>query len=225
MTKVWQWGKTGFPPLSNLRHSNPIPMDWTLGVIETWLVIWRAKCVGITTSTKKKFATKNQKPKKLQIIFGVLHLLSPMIRLVPATQAKKKERYWHPSHTITGYHLIIHIPISQSTINIQIHAPQNNIHCGSASEPCTSGLPFYCCSTPPVCVPVVIGALAVWWYNNKKNKKKHSYVFLKSAVWRYAEGRTLTLGCLPTCVCVCPQVQGPLRECCSIRSGFCGLPS
>ena len=34
------------------------------------------------------------------------------------------------------------------------------VHCGSASEPGASGLPDYC--TPPVCVPDVIGALAVW---------------------------------------------------------------
>jgi len=32
------------------------------------------------------------------------------------------------------------------------------VHCGSAFEPGASGLPYYC--TPPVRVPVVIGALA-----------------------------------------------------------------
>jgi len=47
-----------------------------------------------------------------------------------------------------------------------MHSLQNNIHvskahCGSAFKP--SGLPFYC--TPPVCVPAVIGALAVCQQN------------------------------------------------------------
>ena len=39
------------------------------------------------------------------------------------------------------------------------------MHCRSAFEPGVSGLPHYC--TPPVCVPAVIGALAVW---QKKNR-------------------------------------------------------
>ena len=32
------------------------------------------------------------------------------------------------------------------------------------------------------------------------------------------------LCCLPICVCVCLRVQVPLRQCRSIRSGFCRLP-
>jgi len=32
--------------------------------------------------------------------------------------------------------------------------------CGITFEPGASGLPYYC--TPPVCLPGVIGALAVW---------------------------------------------------------------
>jgi len=40
------------------------------------------------------------------------------------------------------------------------------VHCGSAFEPGASGLPYFC--TPPVSVPDVIGALAVWRQNNKK---------------------------------------------------------
>jgi len=40
------------------------------------------------------------------------------------------------------------------------------VHCGSAFEPGASGLPHYC--TPPVCVPAVIGALAVWRQNKKQ---------------------------------------------------------
>ena len=52
---------------------------------------------------------------------------------------------------------------------------QNNIHvskvhCRSAFKPGASGLPYY--FTPPVCVPVVIGGLAVWRHNN--NKKNSS---------------------------------------------------
>jgi len=39
------------------------------------------------------------------------------------------------------------------------------VHCGSAFEPGASGLPHYC--TPPVCVPDVLGALAVWRLKNK----------------------------------------------------------
>jgi len=34
----------------------------------------------------------------------------------------------------------------------------------------------------------------------------------------------LFLLCLYIYACVCLQIQGPLWECCSIRSGFCGLP-
>ena len=43
----------------------------------------------------------------------------------------------------------------------------SKVHCGSAFEPGTSRLPYYC--TPPVCVPDVIGAvLTVWWQNTQK---------------------------------------------------------
>ena len=41
----------------------------------------------------------------------------------------------------------------------------SKVHCGSAFEPGASGLPYYC--TPPVCVPDVIGGLAVWLHNKK----------------------------------------------------------
>jgi len=44
----------------------------------------------------------------------------------------------------------------------------SKVHCGSAFEPGASRLPYYC--TPRVCVPDVIGALAVWWHNNKGKK-------------------------------------------------------
>jgi len=43
------------------------------------------------------------------------------------------------------------------------------VHCGSAFEPGASGLPHYC--TPPVCVPAVLGAVAVWRQNTKKNSR------------------------------------------------------
>ena len=40
------------------------------------------------------------------------------------------------------------------------------VHCGSAFEPGASGLHYY--YTPPVCIPAVIGGLAVWRHNNNK---------------------------------------------------------
>jgi len=45
-------------------------------------------------------------------------------------------------------------------------AIKSMVHCGSAFEPGASRQPHYC--TPPVCVPDVIGALAVWRQNIKK---------------------------------------------------------
>ena len=51
------------------------------------------------------------------------------------------------------------------------YAFKSMFHCGSAFEPGTSGLPYYC--APPVCVPAVIGALAVWRQNNNKKKSNH----------------------------------------------------
>jgi len=45
---------------------------------------------------------------------------------------------------------------------------KNNTICGSASEPVASGILYYCTSIC-VCVPVVIGVLAVWISNPKKN--------------------------------------------------------
>ena len=49
-----------------------------------------------------------------------------------------------------------------------IHPLQNiihvsKVHCRSAFEPGASGLPYNC--RPPVCVPYVLGALAVWRQN------------------------------------------------------------
>ena len=52
------------------------------------------------------------------------------------------------------------------------NAFKSKVHCGSAfdSEPGASGLPYSC--TPPVCVPAVIGGLAVWRHNNNKKIDK-----------------------------------------------------
>ena len=54
-------------------------------------------------------------------------------------------------------------------------AIKSMVKCGSAFEPGASELPYYC--SPPVCVPAVIGALAVWRQNN--TKKKHVFSGLK----------------------------------------------
>jgi len=43
---------------------------------------------------------------------------------------------------------------------------KSKVYCGSALGPGASGLPYYC--TPLVCVPAVIGVLAVWRQNTQK---------------------------------------------------------
>ena len=48
---------------------------------------------------------------------------------------------------------------------------KSKVHCGSALEPGTSVLPFYC--TPPVCVPDVIGGLVVRRHNINNDKKNN----------------------------------------------------
>ena len=73
-----------------------------------------------------------------------------------------------------------------------------DMNCGSAFEPGASGLPFYC--TPPVCVPAVIGALAVWWQNMKN---KISGVCSLSMFVFFDVCFVLFLFYLTTCVCVC----------------------
>jgi len=45
-----------------------------------------------------------------------------------------------------------------------------SIALSQAFEPGASGLPYY--YTPPVCVPAVIGALAMWPRRQKKGKKE-----------------------------------------------------
>jgi len=48
----------------------------------------------------------------------------------------------------------------------QINIHRSEVYCGRAFEPGGSGLPYYC--TPPVCVPAVLGAPAVWRFSKKK---------------------------------------------------------
>ena len=50
----------------------------------------------------------------------------------------------------------------------EINIHRSEVYCGSAFEPGSSGLPYYC--TPPVCVPAVLGALAVWRLSTNKKK-------------------------------------------------------
>ena len=75
----------------------------------------------------------------------------------------------------------------------------------------SSGLPSYC--TPLVCVPYVLGALAVWRQNIKRK------IFLLWCCVFVDVCFVLFLLCFYICVCVCLHIQGPLRECHSIRSG------
>ena len=59
--------------------------------------------------------------------------------------------------------------VSFIRLHVYAFAMYSMVHCGSAFEPGASGLPYYC--TPPVCIPGVLGALAVWRHNNNKTKK------------------------------------------------------
>jgi len=68
--------------------------------------------------------------------------------------------------------VIITIPIPQSTINIQIHPLQNNIFMcprSIAGVPLSQALLGYLSTAPQsVCVPDVIGTLAVWIQKQKQ---------------------------------------------------------
>jgi len=55
----------------------------------------------------------------------------------------------------------------------QINIHRSEVHCGSAFEPGGSSLPYYC--TPPVCVPAVLGALAVWRLSKTKQKTHNNH--------------------------------------------------
>jgi len=68
--------------------------------------------------------------------------------------------------------------IQQCTQNLRLAKNSDSmVYCG-AFEPGASGLPYYC--TPPVCVPAVLGALAVWRHN--KQNKKCGWVFFISGL-------------------------------------------
>jgi len=59
----------------------------------------------------------------------------------------------------------------------QINIHGSEVHCGSAFEPGGSGLPYYC--TPPVRVPAVLCALAVWRLSTKKNSRDRRINYVK----------------------------------------------
>jgi len=62
-------------------------------------------------------------------------------------------------------------------LHVCAFAFKSKVHCGSALGPGASGLPYNC--TPRVCVPAVIGALAVcqWQQNTpKKNRKANTLI-------------------------------------------------
>ena len=56
--------------------------------------------------------------------------------------------------------------ISVIWLYVYVFAILPMVHCGSVFEPGASWLPYYC--TPPVCIPDVLGALAVWRFQKKK---------------------------------------------------------
>jgi len=58
-------------------------------------------------------------------------------------------------------------PREQYKATLNVFAIKYMVHCRSAFEPGASSLPYYC--TPPVCVPAVIGALAVWRQKNSSS--------------------------------------------------------
>jgi len=53
-------------------------------------------------------------------------------------------------------------------LNVYAYASEFKVYFGSSFEPGAFGLPYY--RTPPVCVPAVLGARAVWRHNTKKKK-------------------------------------------------------
>jgi len=60
-------------------------------------------------------------------------------------------------------------------VKLQVPGP---LWAGSAFRPGASGLPYYC--APLVCVPAVLGELAVWQHNKPKTKNQHSGDFVAS---------------------------------------------
>ena len=86
-------------------------------------------------------------------------------------QQIRQNRQLIPPRCVMSIHvacLWIRVLFSFSFVCLHVCAHVSNfkVHCGSAFEPGASGLPYYC--TPPVCVPAVLGALAVWLHNQNK---------------------------------------------------------
>jgi len=69
---------------------------------------------------------------------------------------------------------------------------KSKVHCGSTLGPGASGLPYYC--TPLVCVPAVIGRLAVWC------------LFVCFAAKHQHDGMYVYV-CMCVYVCVCVHVR------------------
>jgi len=57
-------------------------------------------------------------------------------------------------------------------LHVCAYAFKSKVHYESAFGPGAFGLPYNC--TPPVCVPAVLGGLAVWRHNNIQKKKQRS---------------------------------------------------
>jgi len=71
-------------------------------------------------------------------------------------------------------------------LHVCAYAFKFKVHCRSAFEPGASGLPCYC--TPPVCVPAVIGALAVW-----RQQKKSCTCWRKETITRLCASHTCVI--------------------------------
>jgi len=77
-------------------------------------------------------------------------------------------------------------------LHVCAYVSKFEVHCGRAFEPGASGLPYYC--SPPVCVPDVLGALAVWrHWHNKKNTGQILGSYVANRVLAVLLGRRLTL--------------------------------
>jgi len=69
-------------------------------------------------------------------------------------------------------------------LHVCAFAIHSMVHCGSAFVLGAFGLPYYC--TPPVCVPDVLGTLAVWRQNKTKQSCVYSELDLESQVSNWA---------------------------------------
>ena len=75
-------------------------------------------------------------------------------------------------HSIQSPISSIHFQHTNTFTSNNIHVSE--VHCESTFEPGGSGLPYYC--TPPVCVPAVLCALAVWRLATKTKKMEKGEV-------------------------------------------------